>query len=201
MTSHVYIIREGNKRSKNYFKIGSSKTSERLSGCQIGNPRNLFLLKAIEHQNAQKLEFFLHENLLKFHIRGEWFRANHDELLSEINILQTKFKNLNNNDIKKIKRQFTSFSDPKISKKASSISITKRRTLAKEWAKQTQIVDKIKDAINSSRKPTLKSVVLFLNDKGIKSRSGKEWTTGNLGQLIVRLGFNNLKHFINENIT
>ena len=192
-TSHVYIIREDNKRSKNYFKIGSSKTSQRLSGCQVGNPRNLFLLKTTEHQNAQKLEFFLHENLSKFHIRGEWFRANQDELLTEVNILQTKFENLNNNDIKKIKRQFSAFSDVKMAKKASKASILKRRCLAKEWAEQSGILDEIKQAKALLRKPTLESVCFFLNSKGLVTRTGKSFTPGNLQQQIVRLGFDNLK--------
>lgn len=198
---HVYIIREGNKKSKNYFKIGSSKTSERLRGCQIGNPRKLHLIEKIIHANADKLEYFFHKNLIEFHHRGEWFYLNQELLLNKIKEIENSFENLNSSEIKKIKRQLSSFSERKIAKEANSISIAKRRSLAKEWAKQTQIVDNIKYAINSSRKPTLESVCLLLNGKGIQTRSGKEWKAGNLKNQIQRLGFKNLKHFINENIT
>ena len=50
MKSYIYIIREGSKKKKNYFKIGSSKDvvnsyNQRIVGIQIGNPRKLFLLK------------------------------------------------------------------------------------------------------------------------------------------------------------
>lgn len=94
---------------------------------------------------------------------------------------------------KKSRGSFGRIVDPK---EAIQKSIKKRRELANEWNAQVGILDEIKDAINLLRKPTLKSVALFLNGKGIQTRSGKEWKTGNLQQQIQRLGFKNLKAMV-----
>ena len=78
-------------------------------------------------------------------------------------------------------------------KEASKASILKRRTLAREWEEQSGILDEIKQAKALLRKPTLESVCFFLNGKGLVTRTGKRFKTGNLQQQIIRLGFNNLK--------
>ena len=83
---HIYIVREGQKRQKNYFKIGSSSSckTNRLSALQISNPRELFLVKKIkDNRHLQKLEPYLHKNLENYHKRGEWFYLNEDILSSE----------------------------------------------------------------------------------------------------------------------
>ena len=78
-------------------------------------------------------------------------------------------------------------------KDANKTSVLKRRNLAKSWAEQSGIIEEIKEAKSLLRKPTYKSVCLFLNGKGLVSRSGKEFSPGGLQRLIQRLGFKNLQ--------
>ena len=78
-------------------------------------------------------------------------------------------------------------------KEASKSSILKRRNLATTWADQSGIVDEIKQAKEMLKKPTLASVSVLLNGRGLVTRTGKSFSTGNLQRLVQRLGFKNLQ--------
>ena len=78
-------------------------------------------------------------------------------------------------------------------KEASKASIRKRRNLAKAWENQSEILDEIKQAKEMLKRPTLASVSELLNGRGLVTRTGKSFSTGNLQQQIKRLGFKNLK--------
>lgn len=89
MSQIYYIQDEGGP-----IKIGLTHTENnlqsRLSQCQVSNPRKLTLL-AVEPGDAQR-EKDLHKQFSKYHIRGEWFKANkklkqHIDKLTPLNLV------------------------------------------------------------------------------------------------------------------
>lgn len=209
MKSHIYIIREGSKKKKNYFKIGSSQDvvnsyNQRIRGIQVGNPRKLFLLKKIYNENSFKLEYFLHQYIIEFHHRGEWFYLNQELLLNKLKENIDAFTNLDSIEINKIKSPLKSFSNSKIAKEANKRSVESRNQIVKDWENQVGIKNEIQKAIQFARKPTLERISGILNGKGLLSFSSRPWSTGSLQKQIIRLGFKNLKKMIiniNENLT
>ena len=69
--SKIYFVRCGD-----YIKIGScsSDLSMRLSDLQIGNPEKIILEAFIP--GDRKKEKWIHRQLRKFKVRGEWFKLN-----------------------------------------------------------------------------------------------------------------------------
>ena len=201
---HIYIIREGSKRAKNYFKIGKGRDPKRkndngrLGQIQIGNPRKLHLIEKIYHSNSDKLEFFLHENLMEFHHRGEWFYLNQELLLNKIKEIENSFKNLNSTEIKKIKSPLKFLSDNEQAKLASQKSTAKRRQNMNNWAKEVNLFGLIQEAIDTLENPNLKNVAKFLNDKGIKTRRGTLFSGSNLHKQVARFNEVNLWQQLNR---
>jgi Meiotically Up-regulated Gene 113 (MUG113) protein len=78
MAGIVYFTRQGNRGPT---KIGWTLEYPvaRLSGCQTGNPDQLFLCKA-EFRGPRALEAQLHRHYRSRRILGEWFSG--DELLA-----------------------------------------------------------------------------------------------------------------------
>lgn len=68
--THLYVIREGGDGP---IKIGTAvKPRERLATLQLGNHRRLHLVLVIP--GTQKLERFIHHELAREQVIGEWFR-------------------------------------------------------------------------------------------------------------------------------
>jgi len=194
MKSYIYIIREGSKKKKNYFKIGSSKDvvnsyKQRISGIQIGNPRKLYLIKKTYHANFDKLEYFFHKNLMEFHHRGEWFYINQELLLNKIKQIENAFENLNSTEIKKIKNSLSPLYSPKVIALANKRSATKRKQNAIDWAEELNLFELIQEAIQTLKNPNLKNVSNFLNGKKVLTPRGSHWTGTNLHSQIKRLGW------------
>jgi hypothetical protein len=207
--NYIYIIREGGKKKKNYFKIGSSKDvvnshNQRIRGIQIGNPRKLHLIEKIYHANFDKLECFFHKNLMEFHHRGEWFYLNQELLLNKSKANIDTFANLNPTEINKIKSPLKSFSNSKIAKEANQRSAEKRRRLTDEWQKRINLKQEIIDAIKLLKKPTLERVSQLLNSRGLTTIRGIKFNKTHVLVQIRKMGFKNLKTMIiniNENLT
>jgi hypothetical protein len=207
--NYIYIIREGGKKKKNYFKIGSSKDvvnshNQRIVNIQIGNPRKLFLLKKIYNENSFKLEHFLHQCIIEFHHRGEWFHLNQELLLNKLEENIDAFTNLNSTEINKIKSPLKSFSNSKIAKEANQRSAEKRRRLTDEWQKRINLKQEIIDAIKLLKKPTLERVSQLLNSRGLTTIRGSKFNKNHVLVQIRKMGFKNLKTMIintNENLT
>jgi hypothetical protein len=202
MKSYIYIIREGGKKKKNYFKIGSSKDvvnsyNQRISAIQIGNPRKLYLIEKTYHANFDKLEYFFHKNLMEFHHRGEWFYINQELLLNKIKEIENSFKNLNSTEIKKIKSPLKFLSNRERAKLLAQKSATKRSQLAMDWAKEVSLLDSIREAFDTLENPSLTNVANFLNDKKIRPRRGESMSSSNLHKQIKRLGWS-WKEFKNK---
>jgi len=201
--SYLYIMREGSKRPKNYFKIGKGCDSKRRHGegrykyIQIGNPRKLHLIEKIYHANADKLEPFFHKNLMEFHHRGEWFYLNEELFLNKIKEIKNSFKNLNSTEIKKIKSPLKFLSNNRQAKLLGQKSATKRRRYAINWAKEVNLFGLIQEAIDTLENPNLKNVANFLNDKKIRPRRGESMNGSNLHKQIQRLGWS-WKEFKNQ---
>ena len=78
-------------------------------------------------------------------------------------------------------------------KEANKKSIEARNRIVHDWEKQVGIKNEIQDAIQLLRNPTLKSVSVVLNGKGLVTLTGRAWSTGSLQKQVNRLGFKNLK--------
>jgi hypothetical protein len=195
MNEYIYILRESNKRSKNYFKIGKGCDSKRkhdearYKNIQIGNPRKLHLIEKIYHANANKLEPFFHKNLMEFRHRGEWFYLNEELLLNKIKQIKNSFKNLNSTKIKKIKSPLKHLCDPKQVKLFNKKSASIRKKNAINWAKEVNLFGLIQEAIQTLKHPNLKNIAHWLNSKKVLSRRESHWTGSNLHSQIQRLGW------------
>jgi hypothetical protein len=204
MNEYIYILRESNKRSKNYFKIGKGCDSKRKYDAgryrhiQIGNPRKLYLIEKIYDANADKLEPFFHKNLMEFHYRGEWFYLNEELFLNKIKEIKNSFKNLNSTEIKKIKSPLKFLSNNEQAKLLGQKSATKRRQYAINWAKEVNLFGLIQEAIDTLENPNLKNVAKFLNNKGVKTRSGHCFSGSNLHKQLTRFNEVNLRQQINR---
>lgn len=67
MKTNIYMVKCGN-----YVKIGKAKdVQKRLSQLQIGSPQKLELIGSTFVDEA--MEFYLHNKLEKYRVRGEWF--------------------------------------------------------------------------------------------------------------------------------
>lgn len=69
---YVYLLIEENSP---FVKIGfsSNRPHHRASGCQVGNPRQIFLLHFRKHKYARTIERRLHLKFLEHRKSGEWF--------------------------------------------------------------------------------------------------------------------------------
>ena len=203
MKSYIYIIREGSKKKKNYFKIGSSKDvvhphKQRIRAIQIGNPRKLFLLKKIYNENHFKLEHFLHQCIIEFHHRGEWFYLNQELLLNKLEENIDAFTNLNSTEINKIKSPLKFLSNSKQAKSLAQKSIKARRQNLMNWAKEVNFLELIEEGIKTLENPNLKNVANFLNNKGLKTRRGCFFSGSNLSKQLFRFTETNLSQQLNR---
>jgi len=194
--SYIYLIREGKKRQKNYFKIGMSslytnkKNGSRLSALQIGNPRELFLIKKIENKDNDKLETYFHQNLQNYHYRGEWFYLNQDILFNKCDAIIQQFNSLSDLDIDNMKGRIGSFAKDSCPKKASQKGLIKRLAMTKDWADQIELKQEIIQAVKMLKSPTLRNVAQVLNGKKVLSRRGLPWSHGTLYAQLKVLGWN-----------
>ena len=67
--AYVYFITDGD-----YVKIGVAVNVHRRLGClQVGNVKELSIVKKIYSDNPYEIEARLHDEYSKYHIRGEWY--------------------------------------------------------------------------------------------------------------------------------
>jgi len=67
----VYLIRMA---GTDYYKIGVSRNAKvRLACIQSSSPFAVVLLRSVEHENALGVEQAIHEALIDYRVRGEWF--------------------------------------------------------------------------------------------------------------------------------
>lgn len=193
---YIYLIREGKKRQKNYFKIGMSslytnkKNGSRLSALQIGNPRELFLIKKFENKHNDKLETYFHQNLQNYHYRGEWFYLNQDILFNECDTIIQQFNSLSDLDIDNAKGRIGTFAKDICPKKASKKGLIKRLAMTKDWADQIELKQEIIQAVKMLKTPNLRNVAQVLNGKKVLSRRGLLWSHGTLNAQLKVLGWN-----------
>jgi hypothetical protein len=194
--SHIYLIREGKKRQKNYFKIGMSsfhsnkKNGSRLSSLQTGNPRELFLIKKIENNHNDKLETYFHQNLQNYHYRGEWFYLNQDILFNECDTIIQQFNSLSDLDIDNMKGRIGAFAKDVCPKTANKKSLIKRLAMTHEWAEQIELRNEIIQSVKMLKIPNLRNVAQVLNGRKILSRKGLPWSHGTLSAQLKVLGWN-----------
>ena len=89
MEYYIYLIRQGDS---NYYKIGMSKNPKnRLKDFQVASPQKLTLKHISECENAEpnQQEASLHKKFKEYHVRGEWYRFNENQISWVINILDT----------------------------------------------------------------------------------------------------------------
>lgn len=69
---YVYLI---NAENTNMYKIGRTAKfpSDRLSGVQTGNPHKLIVVHALNSDDFDSIELWLHREFKKFRRSGEWF--------------------------------------------------------------------------------------------------------------------------------
>ena len=66
----IYVIQDGE-----YTKIGIAlSVAHRMYQLQVGNPRQLTLLKSWEVEDVSTIEDRLHSMLSRYYVRGEWFK-------------------------------------------------------------------------------------------------------------------------------
>lgn len=194
--SHIYLIREGKKKQKNYFKIGMSslctnkKNGSRLSSLQIGNPRELFLIKKIENKDNDKLETYFHQNLQNYHYRGEWFYLNQDILFNECDTIIQQFNSLSDLDIDNVKGRIGAFAKGVCPKQASSKGLKVRMQRTKEWADAVGLKNEIINAVKMLKVPNQRNVVQVLNGRNVLSRTGKPWSQPIFNCQLKVLGWN-----------
>ncbi len=192
--SYIYLIREGKKIQKNYFKIGMSSLyknkSDRLSSLQIGNPRELFLIKKIENKHNYKLETYFHQNLQNYHYRGEWFYLNQDILFNECDKIIQQFNSLSDLDIDNCKGRVGAFAKDVCPKDASQKGLIKRLAMTHEWAEQIELRNEIIQSVKMLKVPNLRNVAQVLNGRKILSRRGLPWSHGTLNSQLKVLGWN-----------
>ena len=65
-----------------YLKIGMTKNlKQRMSNLQSGCPFDLFLFLTIRTNQPREVETYLHNELSRFRVRGEWYSLNDEQLL------------------------------------------------------------------------------------------------------------------------
>lgn len=74
----LYLLRHD---TTNYYKIGwAFDIFERISDLQVGNPMELILIDSCQCDQAEAREDYLHNELVNFKIRGEWYRLEGENL-------------------------------------------------------------------------------------------------------------------------
>jgi hypothetical protein len=80
---YVYLIESGQ-----YIKIGrTSNITKRLSELQVGNPRKLRLISAVQVKNPIAMEKNLHEQFKDKNKQGEWYGLNSKDIISILRYL------------------------------------------------------------------------------------------------------------------
>ena len=192
-----YLIKQFNSRKKTYYKIGVSSSknqTERLKNLQIGNPHKLVIIKTHKLQTkhlAEKLEQYILRELDSSNIKrcqGEWVFGDSKKIELTFNNCFKKFSLLKEEDIKNMKRW--SFGrgglNPSI---ALQKSLKVRRSKAKSWRKDINLMENIKIAIQQLEKPTLQKIAQILNDKGFVTIRGAKWSPAHLTQQLQAMGF------------
>ncbi len=81
MSMSVYAFRS----EEGYAKVGvSAKPTERLYWVQQGVPFLLVCLKTWEHEKAILVEIAAHNYLSDFRLKGEWFMASADQVMTAV---------------------------------------------------------------------------------------------------------------------
>ena len=192
-----YLIKQLNSRKKSYYKIGVSSiknSKERHKHLQVGNPHKLVIIKIHKLQSkylAEKLEQYILRELDSSNIKrcqGEWVFGDSKKIELTFNNCFKKFSLLKEEDIKNMKRW--SFGrgglNPSI---ALQKSLKVRRSKAKSWRKDINLMENIKIAIQQLEKPTLQKIAQILNGKGLVTIRGNQWNQPRLGEQIRSMGF------------
>jgi hypothetical protein len=88
---YIYLI-----RSQQCFKIGIANNPEvRILELQIGNPVKLELVVSYEFENADPVEWALHQKFAKKRVSGEWFALEQQEV-DEFNRICSSFETVGN---------------------------------------------------------------------------------------------------------
>lgn len=95
---YVYLLRQQNS---DFYKIGvSGDVVSRIKQLQVGNPHKIEVFKCFEfeYDEAYEVEIQAHKNFFKFHINGEWFNFNSENLkmaLENLSAWETFYKEKN----------------------------------------------------------------------------------------------------------
>lgn len=81
MSGQTYLVRMGDT---DYYKVGKGSlpsVRDRISSLQTGNPINLQLVSCYEQKDPYGVEVAIHTALNEYHVRGDWFKCDHDTIL------------------------------------------------------------------------------------------------------------------------
>ena len=81
-------------KGTNYHKVGVSTEEilhNRLATIQTGNPIEVVVSYTVIHSKPYLLETEIHSQLEEFHIRGEWFYIELEQLIYIVNLCATMF--------------------------------------------------------------------------------------------------------------
>ena len=192
-----YLVKQLNSRKKSYYKIGVSSVqnqTERVRHLQTGNPHKLLIVKTHKLQTkhlAEKLEQYILRELKSSSIKrcqGEWVFGDSKKIELTFNNCFKKFSLLKEEDIKNMKRW--GFARDTVSPSVlAKISIKVRRSKAKSWRKDINLMENIKIAAQQLEKPTLQKIAEILNNKGLETIRGKQWNKAHLSFQLKTMGF------------
>lgn len=192
-----YLVKQLNSRKKSYYKIGVSSVqnqTERVQHLQTGNPHKLLIVKTHKLQTkhlAEKLEQYILRELKSSSIKrcqGEWVFGDSKKIELTFNNCFKKFSLLKEEDIKNMKRW--GFARDTVSPSVlAKISIKVRRSKAKSWRKDINLMENIKIAAQQLEKPTLQKIAEILNNKGLETIRGKQWSQAHLSVQLKTMGF------------
>ena len=113
---------------------------------------------------------------------------NEDILFNKCDAIIQQFNSLSDLDIDNIKSKSRYLCNSINAKRSAHKSVSLRRESSKKWGNNLYYY--IVDAIRSTDNPTQASVVKYLNDKKIFSRTGKSWSRNNFVCRLKYYGFN-----------
>jgi hypothetical protein len=192
-----YLIKHLNSRKKSYYKIGvssSKNAKERVRHLQTGNPNKLVTVQTHKLQtkhSAEKLEQYILRELESLGIKrcqGEWVFGDSKKIESVFDYCIKIFSELTQQEIKSMKRwSFARGSgSPSVFAKKS---VNLRRNRARVWREETKLTENIKSAIKQLKKPTLQKISEILNNKGLETIRGKQWSQAHLSIQLKTMGF------------
>lgn len=83
MKGYVYFV--GMRNNESLVKIGHTKrdVQARINSMQTSTPFKLVLLYKVKSNDCLWLEKKLHDHFIRQRYRGEWFKINHNEVISQ----------------------------------------------------------------------------------------------------------------------